>query len=224
MRAGREWQRRAQAEYASAALAADLLHRLFMLGASPDVLIEGHKVVGEELDHAVLCHGIAARLGSEATAVDATTLRISQRDGGELETALAFAIDFFCCSESVARPIFLEMHRGARDAEIRTVLDRIQRDESRHGAFGFFVVDDLLPRVSAVERNRLQVAARASVERVRALYLPRSGSDDEGDVTTADVELGLLPPRTLASIADGELRRRVEPQLRERGLLNDESV
>lgn len=220
MRARREWLRRAQAEYASAALAADLLHRLFLLGASPDVLIEGHKVVGEELDHAVLCHGIAARLGASPTAIDAAQLRIPRYEGGELEQAIAFAVDFFCCSESVARPIFLEMHRGARDEEIRGVLARIQRDESRHGAFGFFVVDDLLPRVSAAERGRLQAAARASVERVRALYLPQAGSDD--DVASADIEVGLLAPLKMASIADEELRRRVEPMLRERGLLNDD--
>lgn len=43
-------------------------------------------------------------------------------------------------------------------------------------------------------------------------------SDGQED---ADTGLGLLAPQKMAAIADAELARRVEPMLRERGLLPD---
>lgn len=215
-RAAAEWQRRAEAEYASAALAAELLHRLFIVGASPDVLLEGHRVVGDEIEHAVLSHGIAARLSATARPIEESVLKLPWTAGkSDLANVVAFAVDFFCCSESVARPLFLEMATRAVDEEARFVLERIQRDESRHGAYGFFIVDDLLPRVSPADVEWLKQRARESVERVRRLYAGQEGVA----VSDADAALGLVDARRMADITDAELKRRVEPQLRERGLL-----
>ena len=53
-----EWLRRVQAEYTSAARTSVFTHWLIQLGASPDLIRAGLRIVDDELAHAELSHAV----------------------------------------------------------------------------------------------------------------------------------------------------------------------
>ncbi|MEX1363688.1 MAG: ferritin-like domain-containing protein, partial [Nannocystaceae bacterium] len=59
-----EWQRRVQAEYTSAAITQELVLWLIRLGAPPDLLTDGLRIVEDELAHAGLSHAVATAAGA----------------------------------------------------------------------------------------------------------------------------------------------------------------
>ena len=61
-----EWGRRVEAEYRSAAITHHLTLWLIQIGASPDLLHEGLRIVGDELVHAELSFKTFADAGGTA--------------------------------------------------------------------------------------------------------------------------------------------------------------
>src|SRR5689334_11663965 len=61
-----EWGRRVEAEYRSAAITQHLTLWLIQMGASPDLIDDGLRIVKDELAHARLSHRVHARAGGGA--------------------------------------------------------------------------------------------------------------------------------------------------------------
>src|SRR5262245_40371956 len=102
----REWLRRVPAEYRSAAIAHHLTLWLIPLGASPDLLDAGLRIVKDELVHARMSHrAYTAAGGREAPALAQERLGLPRPPQEPLFLSIARAgVEVFCLGETVAVP------------------------------------------------------------------------------------------------------------------------
>lgn len=136
-----EWGRRVVAEYRSAALTAELVTWLIELGADPDLIRDGLRIVGDELTHAELSAEVLAAAGGAVTEpVARETLRLTRTEPIEL-AVVRVCVDAFCLGETVAVPLFRRMLAGAVEPVARAALRRIVADEARHRRFGWDLLD-----------------------------------------------------------------------------------
>ncbi len=85
-RARREWLRRVEAEYRSAAITHELTLWLIRIAASPDLIVDGLRIVKDELKHAELSHLVyTAGGGSAPPQIARETLGIARRGKSPLE-------------------------------------------------------------------------------------------------------------------------------------------
>jgi hypothetical protein len=209
-----EWSRRVVAEYASASIVAELLHWLIRLGVSPDTLQSCHRIVADELAHAELSREVYLEAGGDPAAIpiDERDLVIPHRPGAPLlERALFLCADFLCCGETVARPLFRAMLAEAKVPVAARALERVLKDEARHSAFGWSLLDELLPRADHDLRARLRAAAPELMARVADGYTfesPRPGDipDDEARAW------GLITPEQYTEIATRAVPELLEPR------------
>ncbi len=140
-----EWLGRVEAEYRSAAITQETVLWLIQLGASPDLVRAGNRIVDDELVHADMSRKVwAAAGGGGVPRLDRRTLEIG-RAHPELEIDLVSAIvKIFCLNETVAVPLFAHLRRGATVPVARRALDRILKDEVRHRDFGWTALEWLL--------------------------------------------------------------------------------
>lgn len=110
-----EWARRITAEYRSAAITQHLTLWLIQIGASPDLITNGLRIVGDELAHASLSHRTLLAAGGEVTtSIARETLGFRQREGEPLELAVArTCVEVFCLGETVAVPLFKVLRAAA---------------------------------------------------------------------------------------------------------------
>lgn len=156
----REWLRRAQAEYRSSAITAQVSLWLLQLGAPPALIREGLRIVNDELKHAELSYRVYVGAGGvEVVPIARELLGVSVTHAG-LENDLArIATQVFCLGETAAVRLFHRMRLQCSVPVARTALDRILRDEARHRDFGWALLEWLLtlsqgPELRAqVERN-----------------------------------------------------------------------
>ena len=155
-----EWRARIAAEYGSAAITQYLVLWLIQLGAPPDVIDDGLRIVKDELEHSRLSHETYVAAGGEAPpALDRARLGLVRRPDVPLELdLLRNAVQVFALGETVAVPLFKHLREACTVPVARAALDRILRDEVRHRDFGWTLIDwlattplaaDLPPRVTA---------------------------------------------------------------------------
>ena len=142
----REWLRRVEAEYTSAAVTAQMAQWLIRLGASPDLIRDCLRIVDDELEHATLSHATATAAGAEER-----PQLVQERLGLARNPSRPFLIDaalqaveIYCLGETVAVPLFVAMRERCTVEVARVALDRIVRDEVRHRDFGWTLLDWLL--------------------------------------------------------------------------------
>ena len=189
----REWQNRIAAEYCSAALTADLLHNLIVLGVSPDTLADCHRIVSDELRHAELSREVALAAGATGAAIALKSGSMSLPQGPLLESTLFYVSEFFCCGETVARPLFRAMLANAKRPLAVRAVEVIIKDEARHSAFGWQLLDELLERAPEPLRLRLRERVPTHIERLRNIYGEKPDAAPSS-LTTDDLEWGLLLP------------------------------
>lgn len=168
------WLRRAEAEYASAALSLQLAHWLTEVAAPPELIFAAMDIARDEFGH-------AERSGEVARAAGATLM--PQIDRGVLsaprdprrpveEDLLAALLRSFCVGETLAVPLFRSMRAGCTQPTARAVLDAILVDEVRHREFSWIALEWLLagpggealrdaagPLASACVRGRVEVCS-----------------------------------------------------------------
>jgi hypothetical protein len=156
----REWLRRVEAEYRSAAITAELTHALIELGAPPALIREGLRIVRDELAHAELSHAVyRASGGTDAPAMARESLRIGRRHPRLEHDVLYVAVQVFCLGETAAVRLFHRLRSRASVPSARKALDRVLRDEVRHRDFGWALLSWLLTLPNASELRALVVAA-----------------------------------------------------------------
>src|SRR5262249_30992454 len=149
-----EWLRRVEAEYRSAAVTQHLTLWLIQIGASPDLLRAGLRIVRDELAHAEMSHRAYRAAGGEGgpeLARESLELpRTSAQTRGDGEAApleddvTRVCVDVFCLGETVAVRLFKELRQRSEVPAARRVLDRVLRDEVRHRDFGWALLGWLL--------------------------------------------------------------------------------
>ena len=213
-----EWQRRTEAEYRSAALAAQVTLWLIQVGAPPDLIRDGLQVVEDELSHSELSAQVAAAAGGgEAPPVlDGRALTLPCPDGPLPAVALAL-VRFFCIGETVAVPMFRMLRAKATQPLCRDVLDVVLRDEARHRQFGWDGLDWLLDAHEPRVGSTIAAALPTMMAEVRQAY---GGLADQPVTPMApDVEAwGLADTSAYGVTVNRALTADVGPRLEARGL------
>lgn len=215
-----EWRRRTEAEYISAAIAQQVTLWLIQLGAPPDLIRDGLRVVGDELDHSELSAEVADCAGGDAGApvIDPASLILGV--GGDPATALVSSIlRFFCIGETVAVPLFRMLRRRCSVPVALQALDRVMRDEARHRQFGWDVLDWTLLAGGLPVRDALVDQAPAMVNEVASAYANTSNrNESEAELSPNVLAWGLAPPKDYASTVSTALASDVLPRLAARGV------
>ena len=214
-----EWLRRVSAEYTSAARTHVFTHWLIQLGASPDLIRAGLRIVDDELAHAELSAAVVAEAAGEARApaLSQEGLDLARRSPDLLSDVIAECLEIFCMGETVAVPLFSEMRKGCDVAVARAALDRILLDEVRHRDFGWTTLEWLL------QLDEVRVHAEVQAQLLRAFRLVRrhyAGVDSvERDEAKAR-ELhrwGLIPGERYSEILERCAQRDYLPRLSKLG-------
>jgi hypothetical protein len=189
-----EWLRRIEAEYRSAAITHHLVLWLIQIGASPDLISDGLRIVKDELAHADLSHRTyQAAGGTEPPRLLRESLELTRRVGEPLEHDVTrVCVDVFCLGETVAVRLFKELRERCEVPVARRALDRVLRDEVRHRDFGWALLEWLLESPNG-EKLRELVARELPgwFKRIRAMYAPAGVRDPK--LAPAETEWGLMP-------------------------------
>ena len=197
-----EWLRRVQAEYTSAARTHVFTHWLIQLGASPDLIRAGLRIVDDELAHAELSHAVVVEAkGSPASpSLAQENLTLERRHDKLLTDVLRRCVEIFCLGETVAVPLFSEMRKRCEVPVARAALDRILVDEVRHRDFGWTTLTWLVETHGAHAREGVEALLPAAFRRVQRNY--SSTSEPTADAAR-EAELGkwgLIPASLYSDI------------------------
>jgi len=212
-----EWHRRTEAEYRSAALAAQVTLWLIQVGAPPDLIRDGLQVVEDELTHSELSAQVAdAAGGNTSPVIDSAALVLPGTGGTVVDLGLAL-VRYFCIGETVAVPMFRMLRARATEPLCREVLDIVLRDEARHRQFGWDGLDWMLGAYEPQVTPAVAAALPAMLDEVRGAY-GGTGAHD-GTTLPPDVEgWGLAPTSAYAATVTRALESDVAPRLEARGL------
>jgi hypothetical protein len=198
----RQWLLRVEAEYRSAVLTQELTLWLMQAGASPDLIHDGLRIVEDELAHAELSmatYQTAGGVGGPTLARETLSLPRDPREPLE-HAILRVGVDVFCLGETVAVPLFKNLREGCTVPVARRALDRILRDEVRHRAFGWTLLEWLLASPDAPALRGL--IARELPQwfgRILRCYAPTQAIGLEA-VAEADRAWGLMAPARYAAV------------------------
>jgi hypothetical protein len=194
-RVATEWLRRVEAEYTSAAITAELVQWLIRLGASPDLIRDGLRIVDDELEHATLSHACATAAGSdERPQLVQERLGLPRHpDRPLLLDAALYGVEIFCLGETLAVPLFVAMRDGCTARLAREALDRIVRDEVRHRDFGWTLLQWLIDTHGDTMQQAIASALPAMFVRLRRSYGCSDFEECAGEPDEADARWGLLP-------------------------------
>lgn len=194
-RVAHEWLRRVEAEYTSAAITSEFVLWLIRLGASPDLIRDGLRIVDDELEHAALSHAAA----TEAGARDRPQL-VQERLGLTrtpsrplLVDAALHGIEVFCLGETVAVPLFVAMRAGCTVPVARAALDRIVRDEVRHRDFGWTWLQWLVDQYGDDVRTWVSRALPEMFVNLRHSYGQSDYAERIDEPDDDDAKWGLMP-------------------------------
>ena len=210
----REWLRRVEAEYRSAAITQELTLWLIQIGASPDLIDAGLRIVKDELKHAELSHAVyTAGGGSAPPRIQRETLGLTRRSRDPLEyDVLRAGVDVFCLGETVAVRLFKELRDPCTVPSARRALDRILRDEVRHRDFGWMLLDWLLETPLGDDLHALAERELPGMfRRIRGSYAPPSAPRQKA-IPDADRAWGLMPTARYPVILDKTFERDYLPR------------
>lgn len=153
-------------EHASIAAFARFIMDLLALGAPPSLVMDAQGALADELDHALVCFGLAsAYAGAECGpgAIDVADAMQRSDDGDILDTVFRE----MCIGETRAAMEVAESALRATEPTVRAALERIAEDETRHATLGWKFVKWLLDKQSVTERERSVARLRAMVAEER---------------------------------------------------------
>ncbi|HTJ85357.1 MAG TPA: ferritin-like domain-containing protein [Polyangiaceae bacterium] len=219
-RVRREWARRVEAEYRSAAITQHLVLWLIQLGLSPTLIEAGLRIVKDELAHARLSHRALVAAGEAAVqpiARESLAIKdLRPTDPLELRAARA-AVETFCLGETVAVPLFAALRKGCIAPAAKKALDRVLVDEVRHRDFGWDLLDHLLEQpYSAPIRDLVTRELPRMLRSIAAGYAPE-GAERLDAIDARDRGWGLMPASEYARIFERAIGRDYAPRFAKRG-------
>lgn len=192
------WARAGAMEHASIAAFARFAMQLLAMGAPPKLVADAQAAMGDELEHARVCFGLASAYAGRDVGPGALDVRGAL--AGDVREFVVTAILEGCVGETVAA---LEASAGARhaeDAALRAALEQIAIDEGRHAELAWRFVQ------WAVQRDG---GLREAVEEAFAAALGDAGAEAEGREDL--LKFGVLGPRERRSLRRDALARVVGP-------------
>ncbi len=204
-----EWLRRVEAEYRSAAMAQHYTLWLIQVGASPDLIRDGLRIVDDELKHAELSHEVYREAGGTAVPnLDRDSLGLTRKSDDLYADLLRVAVSFFCLGETVAVPLFQRMRKTCTIPCAKDALDRIVVDEVRHRDFGWTLLDWLLETAPEL-KPVLQANLPKMVEEIAESY---ASDPDDGQITPLQRQWGLISRAEYAEVFTRSCKRDYRPR------------
>lgn len=216
----REWLRRVEAEYRSAAITQHLTLWLIQIGASPDLVRAGMRIAGDEIAHAEMSHRTYVTAGGTGgPSLVRESLELKRTAGDPLEHDVArVGVEVFCLGETVAVPLFKELRVPCTVPVARRALDRILRDEVRHRDFGWTLLGWLFEHPLADDlRGVVDRELPRWFRRLRSSYAPPPRGS-EPVVTAEDRSWGLMPISLYRSSVDKAFVRDWKPRFAKVGI------
>lgn len=210
----KQWLLRVEAEYRSATLTQELTLWLMQAGVSPDLIRDGLRIVEDEIVHAELSmETYVAAGGAGGPTIARETLSLTKHHGESLEEEITrVAVDAFCLGETVAVPLFKNLREGCTVPVARRALDRILRDEVRHRAFGWTLLEWMLetPHGPAL---RALIARELGTwfTRIRRCYAPAYAERMES-IGEVDRAWGLMAPARYGAVVERTWSRDWKPR------------
>jgi hypothetical protein len=139
------WAQDGLFEHASVASFARFALQLLSLGAPPNLLVETQVAIGEEIEHARICFGLASAYAGRSLGpgpldisggLDAKTLT-------SIEIARSLAAEG-CIAETVSAILIASAAAQATDPTVRGLLEQIAADEGRHALLAWRSLDWML--------------------------------------------------------------------------------
>jgi len=220
--AARAWTLKAEEEYRSAAVFAEIVAGCLQLGAPVDLLAPLSRVVQDEIAHASLCLDLSVRFGAPPPAADLSRVnaRLAAHGSDRGRQALSLLLFEGAVGETVSVALFRAGRRGAREPCTRAALSAILRDEARHSTLCWHAAAELWPECSAEARDALQRDLSRSLgafEQGAALpALRRLEAGTPFDPALA--ELGVIPPEVRVEAFYGAVEGVALPRLTRLGL------
>jgi hypothetical protein len=199
---GEEWLRRVEAEYTSCAITASFVQWLVRLGAPPELIRDGLRVVDDELEHATLSARVAAEAGcTDPPRLVQESLGLQRSEAPLWLDTLWATVESFCLGETVAVPLFVAMRADCTVESARAALDRIVRDEVRHRDFGWGTLDWFTQTRGDEARRQVERALPGMMQRLRTNY-GQPGDAPSPKTSGAEAQWGLLPISRYAEILE----------------------
>jgi len=218
-----EWRNRIAAEYGSAAITQHLVLWLIQIGASPDVIGSGLRIVEDELTHSRMSSEVYADAGgNEPPRIERAQLELPRRGPSAEHDVLRAVVRVFCLGETVAVPLFSHLRKSCTVASARAALDRILKDEVRHRDFGWMALDWLLTTPFAAEIPPFLDSELpkmfGELEHSYGTGNPAYQDARTGEMTDGDRAWGLAPPREYADLLHRTFTRDYQPRFAARGI------
>jgi hypothetical protein len=215
----REWGRRVEAEYRSAAITQHLTLWLIQMAASPDLIHDGLRIVADELAHAELSHlAFVAAGGEQLPPIPRESLSLRLGSNEAIEAGVArYGVDMFCLGETVAVPLFKVLREDCTVPAARDCLDRVLKDEVRHRDFGWTLLEYLVEMpCEGLVRELVAKELPSMFARLRRSYAP-VGGEALKEIPAADRAWGLMPIARYADILEQTLERDYRPRFQKLG-------
>jgi len=168
-------------EHASVAAFARLSLQLMALGAPPELIQASIHAQADEVEHARFAFGLTSELSADSVGPGGLTIEGALDDLSVEQIAFTAVIEG-CVGEAVAAAEASELCARADNQELKSLLDRIARDELRHAQLAYRVVAWLLKEGGEAVQRAVAGAFRVAQDRPAA---PR-------DALLADVPFGAL--------------------------------
>ena len=217
----RAWTLRAEEEYRSAAIFAELTAALAGTGLPLDLTGAAAATVVDELGHAALCIDLAARLGAPLPTVNAEPVaaRVASHPTPR-RRALALALVEGAIGETISSALFNAGRHATQEPCSRAALAHIARDEAHH-ARRFWELMRAVPLDDA-DRAHLQAEAQHAFGHLERGLLPALRRLEAGEsFNPALGALGVLAPERRVETFYGAVERAVRPRLDALGLDGD---
>lgn len=197
---GAYWAWLGQMEHASVAAFARFALQLLSLGAPPELVADAQAAMGDELEHARLCFGLAQSLARRPIGPGRLGLE-GAFESASLAEVVRLAIVEGCVGETVAALEAAEACSRATEPAVVAVLEKVQVDEQRHAELAWRFVRWALETGGAEARAAAsETFARALGEATAPVAQESAAASDEARA----LAFGRLPERLRS-----ELRRRV---------------
>jgi len=220
-----EWLRRTQAEYRSSAITAQVGLWLLQLGAPPQLIRQGLRIVNDELRHAELSHRVYRSAGgTEIAPLAREALGLRATNAG-LERDLTRAItQIYCLGETAAVRLFHRLREPCTVPVARAALDRVLRDEVRHRDFGWTTLEWLLslPAGSSL-RDEIALNLPAMIQNLVRGYGGDGGVEEEQEqertrLTPETRAWGLMTRAEYRSAIELCMKRDLRPRFAKLGI------
>jgi hypothetical protein len=198
------WTRSALDEHASVASFARFVLELLAVGAPADLVSAAQRALGDEIEHARLCFGLASAYAGRTVGPGPLPFG-DAAVRADLAAIAAAVVREGCVGETLAAFEAAAVRADATDPAVRAALDVIARDEAEHAALAFRFVAWAMESGDAPARAAVEEAFAASL-----LAPPSAPPERAGDARVLRAH-GQLPANERRELAARCLAEVVAP-------------